>query len=732
VKATGRQLKELRKILFEIILLLMKAPPGLLPENIHVIMGFLVQTPDATSKVETLQLLQVVLHDDACHAVSLLGLSTCNGVQIILGLTSHVRPKVRLNALLVLCRVLHLATQYRVLPPVPSESRLMSEFEELKRPSLPTLILAQDDEKDELLSGSQLTSRKSTVLPRSLSTSSGSDTMGEIPRVRKVQECNTWDALQIPVGRLQHVLVWVVVQLSEALQSDFLSKHSVDTQIKIAIEVFQHILLARPADHLSDTVDSLYPDFKETTPLSDTRHSKRTMSAGVMDPIQIPKSPSFLDIDVLICIPMALPALLYLLGQDVCSAKLRLSAVVNVKALLSNPHNCEMILRLPVWQEPILALFASSLSRLAFGAATTIKADKNEQKEGALLDTCLRMLCDIQIHAVRFGAPMPSPCVMSNAEACASMTGLVERPMARLEEVKLGKRRVGVSVLRETVSYLRCYGEDGEMSTYPTGINLLQQTVIILKREIDSQSAAAKNSSSDIDIQLSQRILQLNVWLIAAVVLEFLAMPAIKRLPSPIDSEAMQAASPRTPPHSKTPSLVPHENIALNASPRYTSRRQHYFISETLSGANDRPRSHSASDISSSVLFGEGNTLDNGIFNFRPSSFGDEGSQVEFGAWGQRTSDSSLVTPRGGLRYSRSLRIAHELGGQSMRMWKSSQNEDFFSAANSAPLDDSQSFPPEETVQIQVPCNIRFLVLIILLYVVISFFICPALAGEFF
>src|SRR3546814_20600812 len=96
-----------------------------------------------------------------------------------------------------------------------------------------------------------------------------------------------------------------------------------------------------------------------------------------------------------------------------------------------------------------------------------------------------------------------------------------------LQQVLDNRRRVGVTVLRETMSYVRYYGEQGELPVFATGLDLLQQTVDILRREEESQQKGRYKPLNELDLR--GRLLQLNIWLVAAVILEFLALPPLQK-----------------------------------------------------------------------------------------------------------------------------------------------------------------------------------------------------------
>lgn len=77
-------------------------------------------------------------------------------------------------------------------------------------------------------------------------------------------------------------------------------------------------------------------------------------------------------------------------------------------------------------------------------------------------------------------------------------------------------------MLRETISFLRTYATYGYLDGQVTGMELLQSTIDALQKEQTTVQSAIVNST---DIILRRKIMELNLWLLTAFVLDFITLP---------------------------------------------------------------------------------------------------------------------------------------------------------------------------------------------------------------
>lgn len=81
-------------------------------------------------------------------------------------------------------------------------------------------------------------------------------------------------------------------------------------------------------------------------------------------------------------------------------------------------------------------------------------------------------------------------------------------------------------VLRESISYLRTFTTKGYLDNGQiTGIELLQKTVDAFQRENNNIMYSINNNT---EVVMRKKILELNVWLLTAFILDFIAIPPIQ------------------------------------------------------------------------------------------------------------------------------------------------------------------------------------------------------------
>jgi hypothetical protein len=77
-------------------------------------------------------------------------------------------------------------------------------------------------------------------------------------------------------------------------------------------------------------------------------------------------------------------------------------------------------------------------------------------------------------------------------------------------------------VLRETISFLRTYATNGYLDGQLTGMEILQSTVDALQKEANTVQSSIVNST---EIMMRRKIMELNLWLLTAFVLDFITLP---------------------------------------------------------------------------------------------------------------------------------------------------------------------------------------------------------------
>ena len=291
------------------------------------------------------------------------------------------------------------------------------------------------------------------------------------------------------------------------------------------------ILLNTPTD-----VDSAKFDFSESSvskSLSSLANGPRKKTA-----IRAERPDGFLNGST-VCAPMLFPAILSMVRFEGLQVSLGLSVLVNLKTVvLQSDHNADAILSTAHWQYWILELIVSERTRLRIlqRKCSEVSSDNSSlndetfsvkesrrrmEKSAALIDTCIRMICDLQLIAVRLGRLLYKPMLYNPLKTYQQrIPGVVV-----LKDIARGKRQLGAIVLRDTMSYFRMYGEQGELNAQDSGFALLLQILFSLQLEKTLQANKTVPSTLSVDDDYATRVATLSKWLIGAVVFDFISVP---------------------------------------------------------------------------------------------------------------------------------------------------------------------------------------------------------------
>ena len=576
VKLAGKKLRFIRSRFLRIIVRIIRIGNGnniVNPEDISALVRYAVLTTSARSKEEILTILVHFLNGfggvtEKSVPNVLIGLSISRGLLSLMPLVSHKSAKVRMYTLLLLCMVLRQAAVYPSLPPYTSESKKLtpvSSSEDISSAPEPSFSHNDRSRSPGVGEDSYVTNQHPSAVK----------SLVEIVSSPLTEDCvtksDTFSRLGLPTLSLVGVMMWVCDEITTGITSSVSAPFTVDDEspatleARITAQALQYALMGESCAALGADISSL-PDhdefegeqdeeatlldeedvfyaqgstFNDVIELNSPVTSRASLEkakpvAADLSPINNVADKTGRLTESSVCIPMLLPAILGLIRQRQLSIALRLSVMVNIRTfILQHNDNCDRILRIPAWQD---YFFHVIVEENAVGAEVEGDASAGDEearnryviKSQALTDTCLRTLCDIQFAAVRIGRPVGPPQVASPIEVSDSsrrrMT--VERIY---KETRMGSRQLGVSVLRETMSFLRIYHRTGQIDMYPTAFSLLQQTVNALQRESDMLVSQRRPSPSDTDESnmkvYLQKILTLNIWLVGAVVLEFLTFP---------------------------------------------------------------------------------------------------------------------------------------------------------------------------------------------------------------
>ena len=221
-----------------------------------------------------------------------------------------------------------------------------------------------------------------------------------------------------------------------------------------------------------------------------------------------------------ICVPMIFPAILMFIRNDCVPPNLRLTVLVNLKLILSTNENCDRILRLPAWQDYFFNLISTETVRLRHMEAIMPTEERDLKmiaKAKGIIDTCIRIVCDVSSTAVRIGRPIGSVEIMRADHLSPKKFDVMDY----VQGLNSGDRLLGVSVLRENFACLRIYHENGKLDARNLTFEMMRQVINQLQHDRESFQHEDTTSAR---VTHSQSILHMNVWLASAIFMEIFSL----------------------------------------------------------------------------------------------------------------------------------------------------------------------------------------------------------------
>jgi hypothetical protein len=99
-------------------------------------------------------------------------------------------------------------------------------------------------------------------------------------------------------------------------------------------------------------------------------------------------------------------------------------------------------------------------------------------------------------------------------------------PISMIQAIGRGERNLGVKILKETMSFLRCYAERGDLDIDLIGMSLLQQIVNSLNLRNSSWNSDTAELSHHRHIKI--RVFNSACWLTTFFIVEFLTLPIVQ------------------------------------------------------------------------------------------------------------------------------------------------------------------------------------------------------------
>ena len=588
-KVSGDNLDDIRQLIFKIILTLLEGGadvdfPG--EEEVQCIMYYISHEASARAKIQAMQLLIRLMTSSsvALHKRLITGFATGVKIYPLLALHVHPNPKVRTYAFLCLCNMIQITTLHGTLP----ERRLYTvrERRKMKNPSSPSDggeqegAAVKDDAWVEDGEGVRSESSESSlaseydhfqsdtadswegVKPSAFSTPGQSSTSPNTPsgntggrlspknsftfippstpsktpvsRILKDKAPtestpkDSFSAMGIAAPTLPYLLMWVQQNLLDMIEADSLNSHIVDQQCRVIISILTHTLIGLPSTNAVHDIDALFSG--EDGGVGGGRSSRFSDISGC----QFTTSDHLAE--NVFCVAVFVPAILRFISRDIVPYTLRFSTLVSIKTQLQSFTNCDLFMQVPEWQISIFELVISEHRRIVLlrnrmssdsvsGCSQPSVAKEFDRATG-ILDTGIRMLCDMFLHSVEYGCPAPE-IVVSRPYDEHNMPPAKPTPLSMFKDISVGRRMLGPHVLREIMSYLRCYAELGELEIDMVGISLLQQIVNALLLKRDSwNNADSKESEQHTHIRL--RNFNVCCWLAASFILEFVTSPVVQ------------------------------------------------------------------------------------------------------------------------------------------------------------------------------------------------------------
>lgn len=597
---THSELKRIRSAWYDLILLSFARMSFTIIEDVHVLVGYILNAKSPVSKSEDLSLLFMLLCPSENEFVSQLvlrALASPNCLHPLVALCESPNASVRLKAILLFCKILEMANHIQILPvvpnwssplstPRPSDVRLSDLSSYRSDREVPDHRYSIDATTDSpRIYDSRVTSSKSTLSPRSMLT----DTVLHTDRSGSVASPSSFEEFGLNFDQLTCILSSMKSRVFSVLNQQIQNNSAYTTLASIECEVIICILkttlFGNELDYkIVEQIDEL--DFDNLGKYN----NERDVKSPSIFMLHLSDTDGSISNDMKIQFPALFCMLIEFITNPICLQPLRLSVLCHLKACLSSLTNCDIIIGLSNWQVSIfqLIIFEHSAMKLSQAQLMTCEdksaeskvIEKSITKSETILDSCLRIICEIHAAAIRLGRPFAPPSVALQKDSINFITA-----KQLVQEVSRGQRQIGVTVLRDTIAVLRLFGQQGDLDIQDTGYALLLQTMTVLERELESGQAAIQDhtisSVSCIDgtddetsLLYIQKTFQLNIWLVASLVLDFLTIPSIQGRkmdgsePARVTSPGSSQVSPRDdrPRSGRLPSDRSPSNVQLAES----------------------------------------------------------------------------------------------------------------------------------------------------------------------
>lgn len=535
------QLGEIRAIFFQIVFTLLSTVPKAVDEGLHNMLSYLFHESNPRYKIEALNFFLRLINITEIGDRIINGMFGRKFVVLLIDLHSKPCAKIRMYALMCFCGIVQIASARGKLPVALTKSALssLSSSNVLdEETSRETELLSPAPRRMSLL-GSPSLAITSPSLTKANASLENSSAVGEDPSGKKK---DIFDELGIPVSHLAANFHLLQKKLKDAMIQNPSSPKVTAAQCDIIYRILNHTMHGQNCKFLKDEIESRIPLegssvlFVDTEPTSPSSHvEERTSLASTR-----------------INIPLIFPSIISFISSSVTTPAQRFSFLADLRTGIQNFENFDAILSIPAWQACVFDMLSKEQSfmltiednlfskgwngdmknpkfSMASSAENTSKQLRQVydlKRSKSIFDVAIHFLGEIHLHAIRFGmSPVGYSITRPGDIDAVQYHKLSTKDLLLM--LKKGGRCVGVGVLSETISCLRCFAVNGELDVQNTGIDLLQHIIVAVKRECDTLENAINESYEARNIR--KKFLDLNIWLIASVILEFVTLPPIQQ-----------------------------------------------------------------------------------------------------------------------------------------------------------------------------------------------------------
>lgn len=550
------ELAELRQMLQQMIGVMILSMKGSMDDDVYGVLKYITHETLPDYKIEGLQLFLRLISPEKQEQSKIVLSAICNkkGLMMVVAMIDQPRTKVRLYALICVCSILHLALTVGKLP-VPNKTGKQGSATPMQYASSSDFAATAIQRVSSFSDVTSLTSPASSMLlsPGSSKSTQSKRDGGDVSDADIIDDSNRtptsqdiFESLGVPVASLGNFFLWIVTTLRTQILSGNYDDDYIDEQCQVAFHILLLTMHGQSCKHLVNDIEQI--------------NSKILLNRNKdLEGIQEIKDHGEGLENHRMCFPMLLHSLLDLLKCETCSPGLRMNLLLQIKASVHGLDNTDAMLSLPTWQLPFFHLLTAEqvyLNNLENMAAVSPRDSSGGRRASIeqnilfsknIFEIIKCMFTEVHIHAVRYGISQVPKYIVAKPMEIDVENYVNKMPTKQyIEFLKRDTRMLGSSgkithfrlseifheqflnflVILETISCLRSLEESGDFDINRLGLELLQQTVDLLQRESHSFDHLKLEAY---ETALRQRIFEINMWIIAAVVLEYITLPPLQR-----------------------------------------------------------------------------------------------------------------------------------------------------------------------------------------------------------